>query len=350
MYGIILVLTIALLGGVVALLGDRVGMKVGKKRLSLFGLRPKYTSMIITVVTGILIAGTTLILLALVSSDVRTALFRMKSLQQDLVRTRAELALEQERLGELEVVTKKLQENKMALEVESERLRKEIQAYAGESALLRENRNMSNAGRIIFTAGEILATQVVPASAEETTIQEQLETMVQTANRQALNRGARRPDQSGEALILAAEYADLPTYAAGLAVTQEAGVLRLVVAEDTEVFTPLTVAFEYYPNQRVFRAGEVMAEVVVSPLEREAELSDGIVGLLTRIKQRALEEGVGVEAQALSEMLSPQQVAAALTQIKEAKKPLVLQVVATADLWRVDSAFQIELRLKAQDG
>jgi hypothetical protein len=325
-------------------------MKVGKKRLSLFGLRPKYTSMIITVVTGILIAGTTLILLAVVSSDVRTALFRMKSLQQDLVSTRGELALDQERLGELEVVTKKLQENKVALEVESERLRKEIQAYAGESALLRENGNMSNSGRIIFTAGAIMATEVVPAGADETAIQRQLETMVQTANRLALNRGARRSEHGGAALVLVDEYADLPTYATSLALAQGSGVLRLVVTEDTLVFTPLTVAFKYYPNQRVFRAGEVMAEIVVSPLEQETELSAAIAGLLTRIKQRALEAGMGVEAQALSQILSPQQVAAVLTQIKEASKPQVLEVVAATDLWRVDSALQIELRLKAEDG
>ncbi len=350
MYGITLVLTIALLGGVVALLGDRVGMKVGKKRLSLFGLRPKYTSMIITVVTGILIAGTTLFLLAVVSSDVRTALFRMKSLQQELVSTRGDLVLEQERLSKLEAVTKTLQESKVALEVESERLRKEIQAYAGEATLLRDNGNMGHNSRIIFAAGEILATEVVVAGADATALQKQLETMVQTANQLALNRGARQSEHSAEALVLADGSADLPTYASGLALAQEPGVLRLVVTENTEVFTPLAVAFKYYPNQRVFRTGEVMAEIVVSPQEREAELSDRIVGLLTGLKQTALKEGMGVEAQALSQMLSPQQVAAVLTQIKDAKKPLVLQIVAAADLWRVDSALQIELQLKTQDG
>ena len=139
MYGIVLVLTIALLGGVIALLGDRVGMKVGKKRLSLCGLRPKYTSMIITVVTGILIAGTTLLLLALVSNDVRTALFRMKNLQTELVQTRTDLDGAKERLRQVEAETKALQENKVALEVERDRLRKEIEAYAGEAALLRAN-------------------------------------------------------------------------------------------------------------------------------------------------------------------------------------------------------------------
>lgn len=146
MYGIILVLTIALLGGVIALLGDRVGMKVGKKRLSLCGLRPKYTSMIITVVTGILIAGTTLLLLTLVSNDVRTALFRMKQLQTELAQTRTDLDEAEERLRQVEAETKALQESKVALEIERDRLHKEIEAYAGEVALQRANAHGAETG------------------------------------------------------------------------------------------------------------------------------------------------------------------------------------------------------------
>ncbi|NLW59280.1 MAG: DUF3084 domain-containing protein [Firmicutes bacterium] len=147
MYGIVLVVTIALLGGVIAFLGDRIGMKVGKKRLSLCGLRPKYTSMIITVVTGVLIAGTTLLLLTLVSNDVRTALFRMKSLQTELAATRQDLDGAEARLRQVEAETKALQEKKVALEVERDRLRKEIEAYAGEAALLRANTRGTESGK-----------------------------------------------------------------------------------------------------------------------------------------------------------------------------------------------------------
>ena len=37
MYGIVLILVLVITGGVIAVIGDRVGTKVGKKRLSLFG-------------------------------------------------------------------------------------------------------------------------------------------------------------------------------------------------------------------------------------------------------------------------------------------------------------------------
>ncbi|MGB9652248.1 MAG: DUF3084 domain-containing protein, partial [Candidatus Cybelea sp.] len=44
------------LAGAVAYVGDRVGHQVGRKRLSLFGIRPRYTSTIVAIATGMFIA------------------------------------------------------------------------------------------------------------------------------------------------------------------------------------------------------------------------------------------------------------------------------------------------------
>ncbi|MGE5507712.1 MAG: DUF3084 domain-containing protein [Chitinophagales bacterium] len=93
MYGIFLILVLVITGGLIAYLGDLVGRKVGRKRLSLFGLRPRYTSIIITVISGIFIVAGTLTVLSVVSSDVRTALFSMKQLQQTLAQNQVQLRL-----------------------------------------------------------------------------------------------------------------------------------------------------------------------------------------------------------------------------------------------------------------
>jgi uncharacterized protein (DUF3084 family) len=86
MPGLIVIVTVVIFGGGMAFLGDRVGMKVGKKRLSMFGLRPKYTSMIITVLTGFFIAAITLVALMLVSEYVRTAIFELHSIEEQLTK------------------------------------------------------------------------------------------------------------------------------------------------------------------------------------------------------------------------------------------------------------------------
>jgi uncharacterized protein (DUF3084 family) len=84
MFGVTLVFIIAVMGGLIAFIGDKLGSKVGKRRLSIFGLRPKHTSILVTIVTGILIAATTLGVLSLSSTDVRTALFGMEALKAQL--------------------------------------------------------------------------------------------------------------------------------------------------------------------------------------------------------------------------------------------------------------------------
>jgi len=83
-YGLTLIAILAVMGGFIAYIGDKLGTKIGKRRLSLFGLRPKYTSIIVTIITGILIAASTLGVLSIASENVRTALFGMQALKAEL--------------------------------------------------------------------------------------------------------------------------------------------------------------------------------------------------------------------------------------------------------------------------
>jgi outer membrane murein-binding lipoprotein Lpp len=75
--GILLVLGIISLAGVIAYIGDRVGHQVGRKRLTLFGLRPKYTSTIVAVATGMMIALVVVGTALLASGYARAAFFRL---------------------------------------------------------------------------------------------------------------------------------------------------------------------------------------------------------------------------------------------------------------------------------
>ena len=52
MYGITLILVLAVVGGVIAFIGDRLGTRIGKKKLSIFGLRPRHTAVIVTILRG----------------------------------------------------------------------------------------------------------------------------------------------------------------------------------------------------------------------------------------------------------------------------------------------------------
>ncbi|MDV3000034.1 MAG: Chromosome partition protein Smc [Chroococcopsis gigantea SAG 12.99] len=97
----ILIVAMILLGGLLATIGDRLGSKIGKKRMRLFNLRPRQTATVVTIVTGALIAGSTLTLLFASSKSLRQGVFDLdrilnerreaiKQLESDLDTARAE--------------------------------------------------------------------------------------------------------------------------------------------------------------------------------------------------------------------------------------------------------------------
>lgn len=66
-------LLVAVLAGGIAMLGNQLGRKIGRRKMTIFGLRPRYTSIFMTTVTGSLIACLTLALSMLFSQDIREA-------------------------------------------------------------------------------------------------------------------------------------------------------------------------------------------------------------------------------------------------------------------------------------
>jgi len=147
--GWLLILALLLLGGVLSTLGDRLGSKVGKARLSLLGMRPRRTAVVITVLTGSLISAISLGLMLLVSDRLRTGLFELDQLErrlrdgrEALVRSRGELvtaergreqarrqlATVEAQATELRKELAPLQQQRRQLEQERDRLSREIGA------------------------------------------------------------------------------------------------------------------------------------------------------------------------------------------------------------------------------
>ncbi len=82
--GLILILVVLFLGGVIATVGDRLGTRVGKARLSLFNLRPKKTATVVTILTGTFISASTLGILLLASRQFREMLLNFGRIQTEL--------------------------------------------------------------------------------------------------------------------------------------------------------------------------------------------------------------------------------------------------------------------------
>ena len=115
-------------------MGDKLGTKVGKRRMSLFGLRPKHTSIIVTIVTGLLVAAATVGVLSFTSQSVRTALFGMDQLRADMKHLNEEVAAKTQELIRGKAL---LEQNKQELEermAEIEQIRREVEVTKAELA------------------------------------------------------------------------------------------------------------------------------------------------------------------------------------------------------------------------
>jgi uncharacterized protein (DUF3084 family) len=85
---VVLILAVLILGGVIATVGDRIGTRVGKARLSLFNLRPKRTAVLVTILTGSLISAVTMALLLVTNERLRVGIFQLGQIERKLSGTR----------------------------------------------------------------------------------------------------------------------------------------------------------------------------------------------------------------------------------------------------------------------
>jgi cell division protein FtsB len=146
MYSISIVIILVVVGGLIAYLGDRIGMKVGKGRLSLFGLRPKYSSIIVTIVSGVLIAVISLGLILLVSERSRVAMFELDNLLEEIEKSQVEL--------------KSLRQEKQELKGEIDNLSHNLRLFGtGYMAQLKHD--------IIYKNGEQVSSLVITSGSQK---------------------------------------------------------------------------------------------------------------------------------------------------------------------------------------
>ncbi|QCH15191.1 DUF3084 domain-containing protein [Synechococcus sp. CB0101] len=141
MSGWLLILALLLLGGVLSTLGDRLGSKVGKARLSLLGMRPRRTAVVITVLTGSLISAISLGLMLLVSDRLRTGLFELDQLERRLREGREALERSQSELNAAEQGRQEARSQLGMVEAQAASLRKELAPLLQQRRQLEQERD-----------------------------------------------------------------------------------------------------------------------------------------------------------------------------------------------------------------
>lgn len=244
MVGIRLIIIMAIVGGLIAYIADKMGTKIGKKKMSVFGLRPKHTSVLLTVTSGVIISVVTICVMAVSSNSARTALFGMEKIQAELKSLNQEKVIAAEalnqavkdvadknavitdldekikasteendrieaRLADVNSKYASAQEEVASLNKARENLTREIAQLEDTTDALRKGIINIREGQVFYRAGELVYSGVMHGGLKHEENVAQVNWLLQSANATALQRlGINQTDKNVQAIWISKKIVD----------------------------------------------------------------------------------------------------------------------------------------------
>ncbi len=229
------ILLVLILGGILSTLGDRLGTRVGKARLSIFKLRPKSTAVLITVFTGSIISAISFATMVVFDRDLRVGLFQLEDIREKIIESEKEL--------------KKLEKN----------------LYAFRS------------GNVVISSGQTLVTKTIKLN-KTNNIKKIIESILQQANFYAFN--LVKTNQSEYRRILLVRKDDIEKLENRIA-DNRSWVVRIKSAGNILKGENYVYAFpEVTLNKMITKKGEVIAMENVSLSKSDSESISKKINLL----------------------------------------------------------------------
>jgi len=388
MTGWLLILAVLLLGGVLATIGDRLGSRIGKARLSLFRLRPRSTAVLITVLTGSLISALTLGLMLAVSERLRIGLFQLDQIESKLSNarknldfsvvqlTRSEKQLNkarkdvakadqgraaarqqlqqvQARAIQLRAELTPLQARRRVLEQERDRLGKDVKSRDAELRVLQKRTSLGQqelkqlegkvlalrSGDVVLSTGQALTTARI-AIPQQRLVKKATEDLLREANLRAFEQVL--PGQQANRQLLLIPRSEVAKVEQALSngatwvvsIRSAGNVLR----GETQVLAFADVR----PNQKVVSKGEVLASISFDPNERSPQQVQARLNLLLAaartetLRQGSLAPAIQFDVEAFK-------AAGRALSEQRGRRPVLVQVVSMRDSDTADPVF-VELR------
>ena len=318
MSNFILIFVLIVISGLIAVAGDWVGLKIGKKRITIFGLRPHYTAIFITIITGILITSITISILSVASIDVRTALFGMEELKEKLSDLSREVQIQNlqlsgakkdledrtvqlqeledkfknlsedilektNHLDELTITKENLLKEKESLNKDIEELNSTIQALYSGIAWIRE-------GDVIFGPDEQIAINIVQGGMSIEEIREQLIKFLNTTSNTVLTKGAKRDERTNQVFIISQqEFEDMIQK---IHESDKEMIVRLLSSINVIAGEPVVAHFGLLENKLIFKINEEILSEEIEQTKDAKEVEEKLFLLLRKVNILAVKEGI----------------------------------------------------------
>lgn len=326
MVGIRLIIIMAIVGGLIAYIADKMGSKIGKKKMSVFGLRPKHTSILLTVLSGIMISVVTISVMAIASNSARTALFGLEKIQRELkllneekliaadALYKAKFKVEQQN-KQISSLDAKIQESTRAndemeakladmnskyllaqnevasLSEAKAQLTDEIDELEKMTEALRKGIINMREGQVYYRAGEVIYAGVMRGGLTHDENMAQVNWLLQNANEMALQRlGVDKQDEPLQAIWISK---NIVANAVDALDTSKGNLLFRVRAVANIIVGELAVCeIEIHENQFIYPDGSLVYSEEYN-LEGGTETYETVImNFLSKVNHTAVEAGV----------------------------------------------------------
>lgn len=372
MYSIILILTLIIISGVIAYIGDLTGFRVGKKKISIFGWRPHRTAVFITILAGIIISILTISILSILSKDVRTALFGLDDLKQrqteltqeikvrnamleDARKELVEKAIELEELEEnfsklnkqIDLQTGQLEsliDTRQRLTEERDNLLQEIDELQETTKALYSGISWLRSGDIIIDQGEEIAMAIIEGGTPEENIEQNLFNLLSQATVKVLELGAEPDEKTGQVLIISRrEFDDLIQK---ISQSKEELVVRILASMNVIRGEVVIANFAILENKMVFREGEIILIEEVQAVNDPKEAENRLFSILRKVNLKAIQEGFIPEPRtSLVGTISAVNLFEMVRDIVQSENILEIKIIALNDTWTT-GPFKVKMEAK----
>ncbi|WP_287129056.1 DUF3084 domain-containing protein [Candidatus Cyanaurora vandensis] len=399
MSGYLLILTILLLGSGIAALGDRLGFKVGKARLSVFGLRPKYTAVVVTLLTGFTVSAVTIGVILLVNEQVRVGLFELDTLlnnlqqaktqqaavRQELTTARTQQARAEQQLRQINQQLQQAQTQQKAAEARRQALqqgiiaiqrqaetaeaasqRKLAQAQNQVQALKTEEIRLLNRQKALLVRNKQLSQSLAFSSARYLDLRNKASELVNygdfifqagdVVSAGIVRTGLTSAQQQAalDNLFFLAEQdirkqgsapygtdrallipAEVVAQLRKALTTEQASIVQLIATRNILRGEPTLVTARVLPNSVLFGSGEVMATQRLTLPRSESELRVTVEQLFEQASRKARDKGIFSTARGDVGYFPAEALDQLVRDLQRYQGEVVVQAVANQDIYRI---------------
>lgn len=316
-----IVLVLLILGGAIAYIGNYVGRYIGKRRLTIFHLRPRHTAIAITIVSGTLIALSTMAVILVVSQDARTALLGLDQLKKEISGKTRELEAANFVLKEKLQQAKDL-EQKLAL------AKKEISVLQRTREKLDQEIKVAREGQVLFKVGEVITLSLIQAGPEKQKLEQGLQQILSAAEIYVRGFGVK-----GEESIIYASPEELNQTVYFLSEQRKIYVVKLIASRNVLWGERIPVRLELAENKLIYSAEQEIADLDIAKGLSAAEVEQEIVKLLKTLHGSAREAGVLPDPSGSMGSIPYSEIFDLAKKIKSSNRNVNLKVLASRDIY-----------------